>query len=167
MDEMVLKAQKWVNATYEMHAGFQKSPENGKTGWSTMFALTMGLQVELGVSELSENFGPTTLGMLVNQYPVIDGSKGIPKNVIKLIQSAMYCKGYDGDDISGIYSVFVSNGIKKLQKEIGLSENERNGSVTPKLFKALLTMDAYIVIGNGTEKMRSIQQWLNRKYIHR
>lgn len=167
MDEMVLKAQKWVNSTYEMHAGFQKSPENGKTGWGTMYALTMGLQVELGVTELSENFGPTTLGLLDNRYPVIDGSKDIPKNVIKLIQSAMYCKGYDGDDISGVYSVFVSNGIKKLQKEIGLSDNERTGSVTPKLFKALLTMDAYIVIGNGTEKMRSIQQWLNRKYIHR
>ncbi|NEC19621.1 hypothetical protein [Streptomyces parvus] len=39
------------------------------------------------------------------------------------------------------------------------------GTVTPKLFKALLTLNAYVVLADGTEKIRAIQQWLNRTYL--
>lgn len=39
--------------------------------------------------------------------------------------------------------------------------------LTPKVVKALLTMDAYVVVGNGTETVRSIQQWMNARYINR
>ncbi|MEM5659881.1 hypothetical protein AAHB50_31635 [Bacillus toyonensis] len=28
-------------------------------------------------------------------------------------------------------------------------------------------MDAYVVVNNGSEKIRKIQQWLNNKYINR
>lgn len=40
MDQMVLKAQQWVNSTYKGKAGYTAIEENGKTGWSTMGALT-------------------------------------------------------------------------------------------------------------------------------
>lgn len=32
MDEMVLKVQQWVNATYNGRYGYNSAPENGKTG---------------------------------------------------------------------------------------------------------------------------------------
>lgn len=165
MDEMVLQAQKWVNLMYGNNVGFQKAPENGKTGWQTMFALTMGLQIELGITTLAPSFGPTTLAKLTEKFPKIGTGTNTPKNVVKLIQSGMYCKGYDGGDINGDFSKITEAGVKKLQGHIGSSQS--NGIITPKLFKALLNMDAYISVMNGSEKIRSIQQWLNKTYIHR
>jgi hypothetical protein len=60
MDRMVLAAQQWVNATYSGVPGYQPVPETGRTGWSTDYALTRGLQHELGISPLSDNVGPAT-----------------------------------------------------------------------------------------------------------
>ena len=61
---MVRRAQQWVNATYSgaqrLHAGAgRRSP-----GAATMYALTRALQHELGITELSDSFGPTTLSLL-------------------------------------------------------------------------------------------------------
>lgn len=71
MDAMVLQAQKWVNLTYGNNPGFQRTPENGRTGWNTMFSLIMGLQIELGILELVPNFGSTTLMELTKKFPEI------------------------------------------------------------------------------------------------
>ena len=38
------------------------------------------------------------------------------------------------------------------------------GQTTPKIFKALLTMDAYILLGGGREIVTDIQRWLNGRY---
>ncbi|PLR94623.1 hypothetical protein [Bacillus sp. T33-2] len=57
MDEMVIKVQQWVNSTYSGRYGYNRAPETGKTGWSTMYALTTALQIELGISKPSDNFG--------------------------------------------------------------------------------------------------------------
>lgn len=164
MDEMVLKAQKWVNETYGGNPQFEKVNETGKTGWSTMFALTKALQIELGITNLSNNFGPTTLAKLEEKYPEIGIHTNTNTNIIKIIQSGMYCKGYDGDWISGTYSLGTAAGIQRMTSNMGLG-GSRN--VTPKVFKALLTMDAYTIVGRGTETIRKVQQWLNAKYIHR
>jgi hypothetical protein len=43
VDAKVLQAQQWVNATYGTVAGYVKCPEDGKTAWSVMYSLTMGL----------------------------------------------------------------------------------------------------------------------------
>jgi len=39
--------------------------------------------------------------------------------------------------------------------------------MVPKLFKALLNMDAYILLSGGSSSVRSIQQWLNSSFIGR
>lgn len=57
MDVKVLQAQKWVNSTYAAVSGYQKCPETGMTGWSTMYSLTRALQHELGIATLSDSFG--------------------------------------------------------------------------------------------------------------
>ncbi|MBU5895482.1 hypothetical protein JVW19_26265, partial [Vibrio cholerae O1] len=61
MDTKVLDAQTWVNATYGGVSGYVGCPEDGRTGWSTMNALVMGLQHELGISPVVASFGPTTM----------------------------------------------------------------------------------------------------------
>lgn len=174
MDEMVQVVQKWVNQTYGYHPQFQKITENEKTGWSTVYALTRALQIELGITTLADSFGPTTLTELTKKYPVIGPVQGNSNNnIVKIIQGGLYCKGYPGgSNLSGEYTASTANGILEMQTDMGLNSDMGPGStatglVTPKVFKALLTMDAYVVIGNGTEKIRSIQQYLNRKYINR
>ncbi|GAA3893980.1 hypothetical protein GCM10023084_53520 [Streptomyces lacrimifluminis] len=49
-DEKVLEAQRWVNRKYSGVNGYTRCAEDGRTGWGTMRALTMGLQHELGIS---------------------------------------------------------------------------------------------------------------------
>lgn len=60
MDEMVYKVQQWVNRTYSGKNGYQVIPENGKTSWTTIYALTRALQIELGIKNPVNNFGPST-----------------------------------------------------------------------------------------------------------
>jgi len=43
-DEMVLRAQRFINETYGTFSGINQVEENGQTGWSTMYALTRCLQ---------------------------------------------------------------------------------------------------------------------------
>lgn len=59
-DERVLVTQQWLNETYGHIAGFGSVPENGKTGWPTIYGLIRGLQVEVGITDLVDSFGPTT-----------------------------------------------------------------------------------------------------------
>ena len=61
MDEVVLKTQNWLNETYGGRSGYNSidlSNEKiqGHTGWTTMYALTRALQIELGISVPSDNF---------------------------------------------------------------------------------------------------------------
>lgn len=60
IDEMVLLTQKWLNQEYGNVSGFGSVTENGKTGWNVIYGLTRALQHELGITELADNFGPST-----------------------------------------------------------------------------------------------------------
>ena len=59
MDEMVLKTQVYLNAMYGGTLGYEIIPENGKTGWTTIYALTSVVMVmmlvclHLGMQHLS------------------------------------------------------------------------------------------------------------------
>ncbi|MBC2688171.1 DUF1906 domain-containing protein (plasmid) [Bacillus toyonensis] len=164
MDQMVKQAQEWVNSTYKGRAGYEEVQVTGKTGWSTMWALTRALQLELGITATSTNFGDGTLREIAKKCP-INTTSNTNSNIVKIIQAALYCKGYGPGGITGTYGPGTQSAIASMQKNLGSTSND--GAVTPKLFKALLTMDAYVVVNNGSEKIRSIQQWLNNKYINR
>src|SRR5689334_14669499 len=90
VDEMVLQAQKWVNATYKSVAGYNAVTEDGKTGWNTMYSLTRALQHELGIAVLSNAFGPTTLSTLAARGDIKVGESN--KNIVKIIQCGLWCK---------------------------------------------------------------------------
>jgi peptidoglycan hydrolase-like protein with peptidoglycan-binding domain len=164
VDEWVLRAQRWVNTAYRDVPGFQPAPETGRTGWPTMFALTRALQSELGLSgsQLSDTFGPTTMSLLTSKFG--DIGPGDPQNVVRIVQCAQYCKGYWGDEISGVYSDTTAESVLAMRRNMGFSDTR--STLSPKEFKALLTMDAYVVVENGSATVRSVQQWLNRTYYH-
>ena len=59
-DAMVYLTQRWLNQEYGDVPGFGYVTEDGRTGWDTVYGLTRALQVELGIADLADNFGPTT-----------------------------------------------------------------------------------------------------------
>jgi len=166
-DEMVYRAQRFINNTYQNVLGIDPIGEDGLTGWATIRALIRCLQHELGITALSDNFGPTTLATLTARWPVIEASTAVPSNVIRILQSALYCKGYDGGGIDGVFSQRVSNAMRKVKSDAGVADAYPGDAVVPKLFKALLTLDAYVIVNWGTQSVRSVQQWLNGRYVNR
>lgn len=165
MDQMVLETQKWLNATYKNNTGYNIVVEDGITGWSTMYALTRALQIELGIASPSNSFGTGTLSAL-QQLGNISMSSNTKTNIVKIIQSGLYCKGYNPSGLDGGFGLNTALAIEDMQKDLNGTQTG-DGVVTPKLFKALLTMDAYVTVNYGSENVRAVQQWLNRKYINR
>ncbi|WAP53688.1 glycoside hydrolase domain-containing protein [Streptomyces sp. S465] len=159
-DEKVLEAQRWVNSTYGAVSGYTTCPETGNTGWATMYSLTRALQHELGITALSDSFGPTTLAKLGEKGDIgPDYGNG---NIIKILQYGLFCKGYWGGSRIGSYDTDTEIAVADLAANAGIFSN---GWVQPKLFKAILTMDAYVLTQGGSERIREIQQWLNGRYV--
>ena len=168
-DEMVRRAQRFINTTYNNGAalGISKLDENGTTGWPVMYALTRALQYEMGITSLSDSFGPTTLSTLQSKYPKLDDSTVPSANFCRVLQSALYCKGYDGGEIDGLYNARVKDAVAALKANMGVDTVYSGSSLEPKVVKGLLNMDAYVTVNSGSDDIRSIQQWLNRRYVGR
>ncbi|MEV5880764.1 glycoside hydrolase domain-containing protein [Streptomyces sp. NPDC052101] len=160
-DDRVLAAQKWVNATYAAVPGYVRCPEDGRTGWSTMFSLTMALQAELGITPLVAGFGPGTLAKLAARGDI--GANEPNANIKRIVQHALFCKGYWGGDGNGNYDLATAKSVGKLKVDAGIENSDL--LVQPKIFKALLTMDAYVSVEGGTDKVREVQRWLNGRYF--
>lgn len=174
LDLNVRAVQSWLNATYSSAPGWIEVPTNGRTGWSTVYGLTRALQVELGITALSNNFGDGTLAALTSKFPALSSSTTAPvgaerirlRNVVRIIQGGLYCKGYNPSGFDGDFGVGMTTAIGSLKDDMGFGPSA-NGTVTPKIFKGLLTMDAYRLLAGGTSSARAVQQWLNSKYIGR
>ncbi|WP_431920264.1 glycoside hydrolase domain-containing protein [Micromonospora wenchangensis] len=160
-DAKVLEAQQWVNATYQSVPYYNPCPENGKTGWATMYSLTRALQYELGIEVLSDAFGPTTMARLTTLGAIgPDTSNG---NIVNIVQYALFCKGYWGGPGDGVYGTDTASAIGQLKADAGLDASDTD--VQPKVFKSLLTMDAYVLLSGGRSEVREIQRWLNGRYL--
>ncbi|WP_078395881.1 glycoside hydrolase domain-containing protein [Shouchella patagoniensis] len=157
VDERVLEVQKWVNLTFGFNPNFgELAPETGRTGWSTMYALTRGLQLEIGIANPVNAFGPATLAAC----PTLRrDAQGI---LVMILQGAMWCKGYSPGGFNGTFGPNTESGVKRMQEDAGLNPD---GIVTPRVFQAMLNMDAYVEVGiNPDSRIRQIQQHLNRNY---
>lgn len=163
---MVLRAQKFVNQVYGSKTGMTVT-EDGRTSWNTMYALTRALQYELGISTLSDTFGPGTLSALKSKYPKLNASTMPSADFCRIIQSALYCKGYDGGGIDGLYSDRVASSVATLKANMGVGSAFSGSSLEPKVVKGLLNMDAYATVNNGSDAIRGIQQWMNGRYVNR
>lgn len=160
MDQMVLTVQEWVNETYANNPHYSQIEENGKTGWPTITALTIGLQIELGIPSPNGTFGPTTINLCPTLSTASDSTNAQTKNIIKILQGALYCKGYNPTGITGTYGNNTKAAITTFQTHAGMPS--ANGIATPMYFKALLNMDAFVNVGDP--KVRIIQQNLNKNY---
>ncbi|PRR95257.1 hypothetical protein C6W24_17735 [Bacillus atrophaeus] len=160
MDEMVLQTQEWLNETYGGKHGYNTVEENGKTGWQTIYGLTRALQIELGISEPADNFGPTTQKLfkpLKRQAPDSE-----PNNMNYILQGALWCKGFSPGGFTGVFFEQTENAVKEFQKAAGLTTQD--GVVTALIMKALLDMSAFRLVSGGNSRVRQIQQNLNRDY---
>ncbi|MFF3485409.1 glycoside hydrolase domain-containing protein [Streptomyces sp. NPDC002701] len=166
-DEMVRLAQRFVNSAYGERLIGMTVAEDGRTRWEVMYALTRALQYELGITTLSDSFGPTTLSTLQSKFPQLNAVTVPSANFARIIQSALYCKGYDGGEIDGVYNARVEAAMSRLKRDMGVDGAFPGSDLTPKVFKGLLTMDAYITVNDGSDAIRTVQQWLNSRYVNR
>jgi peptidoglycan hydrolase-like protein with peptidoglycan-binding domain len=164
VDANVLAAQQWVNATYRGVSGYNVISEDGAVGWGTMNALTRALQHELGLTTLADNFGSGTLAALSAHGSV--GPSEANHNIVKIAQSGLYCKGYDPNGIDGLYGSSVAAAVAALMTDAGLAP-QINGLLAPKVFKAVLNMDGYLLAAGGSAAVRATQQFLNNRYLSR
>ncbi|WP_058234181.1 glycoside hydrolase domain-containing protein [Devriesea agamarum] len=168
MDQQILDAQKWLNATYATVAGWVKIPEDGITGWNTIYALRRAMQAEMGISPVASGWGAQSTSAFQTKFGVLNASSSVPENVVRVISGALWCKGY-----SGLYAnspVSFATLIPSLgsaRSDLGLGAD--NPVLEVKLMASLLSMDAYKIPirGKGTNGIRGVQQWLNKTYSGR
>ena len=168
-DPMVRATQIWLNRTYGNDDRFNIIPESvyGKTGWTTIYALIRALQIELGIQNTSNNFGPTTQSLYTPQ-----SKDNVCKNIYGIIQGALWCKGYNtghyGIMVDGEYIIdtsfddSVEEAIMELEEDAGRASP--TGVVDLNVMKALLSMDAFVLVYGGDSLIREIQRYLNNNY---
>lgn len=169
VDTMVEKTQRWLNETYEGRPGFGYVMVDGQTGWNTIYALTRALQIELGITETANNFGPGTQARFQARWPSgiqqqKDGDK-TTSNVYGIIQGALWCKGYwiDSSKITTNFYGSTGDAIRKLKSDMGIGGDS---SVGIGIMKALLSMDQFVLLvhSGGRATIRQAQQLINRNY---
>lgn len=170
VDAMVAAAQKWLNHNYKAFSGWVMLEEDGVTGWATMYGLRRALQAELGISPLASGFGPATTAAFTTQVGVISPRTIDPK-LLGIVSAALWCKGYPGsyapDGYQGNSITFgeLAGSVSTIRSDLGLAPEPAQLDV--KLVASLMSMDAYKTIRGGSSSVRSIQQWLNRRYLDR
>lgn len=161
-DEKVRQIQEWLVNRYDDIT----LKVDGYTGWKTVTALIKALQKELGFEyyEIDGSFGPGTEERYNTLYP--NGlSSTEPSWVTYILRCGMYCRGIDGgtlDEQKGqLYTADIMNAVLQMKEQLGLVNY--GGDVKAIDLKAVLTTDAYTNVGD--EKVREIQQRLNRDYL--
>ena len=174
-DPMVFYAQRWLNQEYGSISGFGSVEENGKTGWDVVYGLLRALQHELGITSLSNNFGPSTSSLYSQNQ--LSRNDGVTDRKYAILQFALWCKGYcpgynisynesTGEvNINAVFDAEVEQAVIELKEDAGLSNP--NGVVTLNVMKALMSMDSFKLLGSSygaKTEVRAMQQEFNRKY---
>lgn len=163
MDQRVLETQQWLNQTYGSNPNFVKIEEDGATGSTTVKALIRALQIEIGENPADGIFGNTTSTKFTEMFPngLGEHTNNSNSNIVYIIQGGFYCRGINPRAFNGIFDQLTALAVIELQKQAGINET---GIVNAKLFKAILTTDAFTLLSTGDENIRKIQQDLNLKY---
>lgn len=163
MDERVLDAQKWLNKTYGDNNYYEPIEENGRTGNVVMEALITGLQIELGLNNITGYFGSQTADAY-NANKVSHGDGDSSNNIIKILQHALYCKGYNPTGVTGYFGDNTLKAVQKVQRDAGYTDDMIDDSLNAKVFKEILSCDALILVAGGDSKIQNIQRKLNHDY---
>lgn len=138
-----------MNKAYGNVSGFKKVTEDGKTGWTTIYALIRGLQHELGITELSDNFGEET-SKRYDEKVVPKLKEGYKGNIVYLLQGAFWCKGIGPGGLNGEFSNYTQEALTKLQNEAGFPNGD--GDFNSKWAKALFDMSAFVIVEGEMKK---------------
>jgi len=141
--------------------GFGSVPENGQTGWDTVYGLTRALQHELGITELVDNFGPTTARLFDEiADDIVPGYSG---NIAYIIQGGFWCKGINPVAFDGKFTTDTESAVTTMKEYAGLSDT--SGTLNSQFMAALLNMSAFTLVADGYAKVRTMQQQLNHDYL--
>jgi peptidoglycan hydrolase-like protein with peptidoglycan-binding domain len=163
-DIKVYDAQRSCNARYANNAvGYVSCTEDGRTGWTTVYSLTQGLQWELGISPTVRNFGSGTFSAIQsrNKMPSQETSSGI----LRQYNAALWCKGYPGSRSDGLWDSQGEDSWLKLYSDAGLGDLTDRTKVWPHVCRAMFRMDQFRQIPQGSATTRQIQQWLNKRFV--
>lgn len=168
-DPNVRAAQEWVNAMYDGVAeGYIRCAEDGSTGWQTVLSLTQGLQHELGISPTVQNFGPGTFDALVARGGIRPTETDT--NLIRIINYALWCKGYYGAASAGRWTSVTTDSMNDLIGDAGLASAANVSNIHTRLLvqivKALLRMDQFRRVPGGTSEIQEFQRHLNLTYVY-
>lgn len=106
--------QRWLNDIYDFNID-----EDGFYGPETEMALVMAYQTELNEQfdrglEVDGEYGPLTSNAYVR---VREGARG---NITRIVQSILYLKGYDIEDLDGIFGNETEFALEDFQRDYGL-----------------------------------------------
>lgn len=170
IDEWLLKTQQWLNRTYGADSRFDKVPEDGITRAATVYGLLHALQIELGIEQTADAFGPGTQSRFVTRWPggIRQQADGVTEesNVYAIIQGALWCKGYgayESDDITRHFYGPTGKAIRALKVDMGIGGDS---TVTMEIMMALLSMQQFKLIAGsgGKQVIREVQQQINEQY---
>lgn len=161
-DEMVLATQKWLNQTYGNVSGFGSVPENGKTGWDTVYGLIRAAQHEMGIAGLVNNWGPGSRQKWDSKYRN-NFKVGYKHNVVKILQGGFYCKGINPGGFTGTASSETINAIGTMKQDAGLTDI--SNVPDSDFMGALLSMKQFNLVLGGDPKVQAMQRELNGSYI--
>ncbi|MYL22051.1 DUF1906 domain-containing protein [Halobacillus litoralis] len=159
MDSMVLEVQKWLNDTYKGRKGYDVIPEDGYTGNTTVGALIVGLQIEMGITNPVPNFGPGTKAAFPGLSKQSLGEE--PTNMNKILQGGFWCKGYNPGGFTGNFFGGTESTVKDFEVDVGLVPS---GYVDAKLMEAILNTDGFELARTYPNYVREMQQILNQNY---
>ncbi|KFZ03760.1 hypothetical protein V502_10683 [Pseudogymnoascus sp. VKM F-4520 (FW-2644)] len=165
IDYKVLEAQRWLNKTYaddKKVEQYVRVVEDGITGWKTMYALIRAMQWEIGIEQLADSFGPTTLKYLDARGGIGDWNGG---DLVQIVQCAFYCKGYSTGGMDGRWGDDTTAAATQMCSNAGIYTGSDVKTLKPKTLKSLFSMDAHVMLPGGSGAVRSFQQWLNGRYL--
>ncbi len=168
MDEMVKATQEWLNKTYKGEKDFTPFEEkdiDGITGAGTFKRLIQALQIEINKQygkniKVDGDFGDGTLKAL----PATIGKSNTKNNIVHIIQSSLWCKGYSAGAMDGIYGDSTSSAVLSFQVDAGIPGD---GIIKPYVLQGIMNTDAYFYQGPyDSEKYYKhlVQKAMNRYY---
>lgn len=169
-DPYVYNVQVWLNMSYGNDERYNIVSEDGYIGWETIYGLTRALQIELGITNTADNFGPSTESHFNQQFPngIVQQADEdeTESNIYAIIQGALLCKGYPTglNTVTTHFYNGTGNAVKSLKQDAGV--NDTTSTVTLNIMKALLSMDYFYSYDTSerTQKIQAMQRYMNYNY---
>lgn len=136
-----------------------------------MHALRMALQYELGIDGPTGNFGPGTVAATLT-IELVNGPDKYPQGVLKVLEGAMWCHGYDPGQLffpsaPTTFNGTLVNELSRFYMEVGINTELEASPLTPHLFKSLLSTDAFNTVWTGgNNNLVATQRRINRIVIN-